>query len=79
MYSQQNEDGTTTEWVEEIISWVQCGIPSCLKWRKLRGGAADEVASSPDVAWECSMNKDVKFNKCEVPEEDEESENEVGW
>lgn len=49
---------------ESNETWVQCD--ACSKWRKLPSGAG-----SPDdnLAWFCSMNRDVRRQSCSAPEE----------
>ena len=50
-------------------TWVQCDEPTCLKWRKLTDGIDPD--SLPEK-WYCSMNPDLNFKSCDVPEEREQ-------
>ena len=46
------------------VDWAQCN--ACKKWRKLKLGQSSEQL--PEV-WMCSMNTDLLFNKCTIPQE----------
>uniref|UniRef100_A0A8C4SJA1 MORC family CW-type zinc finger 4 n=1 Tax=Erpetoichthys calabaricus TaxID=27687 RepID=A0A8C4SJA1_ERPCA len=52
--------------------WVQC--EDCLKWRKLPRFVEDQGLPEP---WYCHLNPNPKFRNCIVPEEQEESEDEL--
>lgn len=54
--------------------WVQCEKPDCLKWRKL-----PDYVKSEDLPekWYCSMHPSPEWNKCSIPEEEENSEETV--
>ncbi|XP_071956217.1 MORC family CW-type zinc finger protein 3-like isoform X2 [Antedon mediterranea] len=53
-------------------TWVQCDY--CSKWRKLPDSVSND--SLPDV-WSCSMNKDLARRDCNVPQEPENSDDEI--
>ncbi|XP_078403150.1 uncharacterized protein LOC144683716 isoform X1 [Cetorhinus maximus] len=71
------EEADSTEMVEEPRTapdqaWVQC--ETCMKWRKLPPEVDPE--SLPEN-WYCNMNPDPKFRDCSIPEEPEESDDEI--
>ncbi|XP_067903098.1 MORC family CW-type zinc finger protein 3-like [Heterodontus francisci] len=71
------EEADSTEMVEEPRTapdqaWVQC--ETCMKWRKLPPEVDPE--SLPEN-WYCNMNPDAKFRDCSIPEEPEESDDEI--
>ncbi|ESP01918.1 hypothetical protein LOTGIDRAFT_238097 [Lottia gigantea] len=53
----------------ESTAWIQCDNLDCRKWRRVPTSEVDQLA---DKDWFCTLNKDPKFNNCEVPEEDTE-------
>ncbi|XP_028911820.1 zinc finger CW-type PWWP domain protein 1 isoform X2 [Ornithorhynchus anatinus] len=48
------------------VAWVQCSFQNCEKWRRLLGNI--DPSGLPDN-WECSQNSDLKYNRCDIPEE----------
>uniref|UniRef100_UPI00398E8413 MORC family CW-type zinc finger protein 4-like isoform X2 n=1 Tax=Pristiophorus japonicus TaxID=55135 RepID=UPI00398E8413 len=71
------EEADSTEMVEEPRtapdqSWVQC--ETCMKWRKL---PPEVDPDSLPENWYCNMNPDPKFRDCSIPEEPEESDDEI--
>ncbi|XP_038624748.1 zinc finger CW-type PWWP domain protein 1 isoform X2 [Tachyglossus aculeatus] len=48
------------------VAWVQCSFRNCEKWRRLLGDI--DPSGLPDD-WECSQNSDLKYNRCDIPEE----------
>jgi hypothetical protein len=50
---------------EPDLFWVQCN--KCLKWRKLLPGTN---ISDINELWKCNMNEDIKYNSCQIPQED---------
>lgn len=49
----------------ENIEWIMCD--DCQKWRKISSEDAKEFHGSKK--WFCSLNKNLAFNQCFVPEE----------
>lgn len=45
--------------------WVQCD--ACQKWRELSQAEAAELTEGD--SWTCACNADVRYNRCEVPED----------
>ncbi|XP_051878502.1 MORC family CW-type zinc finger protein 3-like [Pristis pectinata] len=73
----RQEEADSTEMIEESRTapdqaWVQC--ETCMKWRKLPPEVDPE--SLPEN-WYCNMNPDPKFRDCSIPEEPEESDDEI--
>ncbi|XP_078268577.1 MORC family CW-type zinc finger protein 4 isoform X2 [Rhinoraja longicauda] len=73
----RQEEADSTEMIEEPRTapdqaWVQC--ETCMKWRKLPPEVDPE--SLPEN-WYCNMNPDPKFRDCSIPEEPEESDDEI--
>ncbi|XP_059507418.1 MORC family CW-type zinc finger protein 3-like isoform X3 [Stegostoma tigrinum] len=70
------EEADSTDLVEERTvpdqAWVQC--ETCMKWRKLPPEIDPE--SLPEN-WYCNMNPDPKFRSCSIPEEPEQSDDEM--
>uniref|UniRef100_A0A4W5Q890 Zgc:152774 n=1 Tax=Hucho hucho TaxID=62062 RepID=A0A4W5Q890_9TELE len=56
---------------EESPVWVQC--EDCLKWRRVPEG----LYSSTPEHWNCSQNPNTMLRSCSLPEEAEESEEEL--
>ncbi|XP_078296438.1 zinc finger CW-type PWWP domain protein 1 isoform X5 [Panthera onca] len=50
----------------QCLVWVQCSSPNCEKWRRLCGNIDPSVL--PDN-WSCDQNTDLKYNRCDIPEE----------
>ncbi|XP_065578614.1 zinc finger CW-type PWWP domain protein 1-like [Artemia franciscana] len=55
-------------------TWVQCTNSYCEKWRFLK--KFRDPSLIPEV-WTCSMNSDVTYNDCSIPEESWSKEEEV--
>ncbi|XP_065839509.1 zinc finger CW-type PWWP domain protein 2-like isoform X2 [Oscarella lobularis] len=53
--------------IDESRFYVQCHHSNCLKWRRLN--RENFAALQDDTEWDCTMNDDPKFNRCDVPEE----------
>ncbi|KAK7488757.1 hypothetical protein BaRGS_00020054 [Batillaria attramentaria] len=53
---------------KETIDWIQCDNPHCLKWRKV--GKEEIQCLTKSDKWYCTLNKDLNFSSCDVPEED---------
>ncbi|XP_032886489.1 MORC family CW-type zinc finger protein 4-like isoform X2 [Amblyraja radiata] len=73
----RQEEADSTETIEEPRTapdqaWVQC--ETCMKWRKL---PPDVDPESLPENWYCNMNPDPKFRDCSIPEEPEESDDEI--
>ncbi|XP_078067613.1 MORC family CW-type zinc finger protein 4 isoform X2 [Mustelus asterias] len=71
------EEADSTEMVEEPRTapdqaWVQC--ETCMKWRKL---PAEVDPESLPENWYCNMNPDPRFRDCSIPEEPEESDDDI--
>ena len=45
--------------------WVQCD--ACQRWRELSQAEAAELTEGD--SWTCACNADVRYNRCEVPED----------
>ncbi|XP_039077833.1 zinc finger CW-type PWWP domain protein 1 isoform X2 [Hyaena hyaena] len=50
----------------QCLVWVQCSSPNCEKWRRLCGNI--DPSMLPDN-WSCDQNTDLKYNRCDIPEE----------
>ena len=57
--------GATSD-VDVQSTWVQCD--ACQRWRRVSCELAEGF--SQQDPWYCSMNLDINFNKCSIPEED---------
>ena len=63
----QKSDGESTD----VKQWVQCDVPACGKWRMV--SCLDGIGE----VWYCNMNADPRYNRCELPEEVWDGEEEV--
>ncbi|XP_060688723.1 MORC family CW-type zinc finger protein 3 [Hemiscyllium ocellatum] len=71
------EEADSTDMVEEPRTvpdqvWAQC--ETCMKWRKL---PPEIDPDSLPENWYCNMNPDPKFRDCSIPEEPEQSDDEM--
>ncbi|VDH98987.1 Hypothetical predicted protein [Mytilus galloprovincialis] len=51
---------------EKLGTWVQCGDKNCSKWRFLPD--CEDPSELPEV-WTCDMNKDKRYNSCDIEEQ----------
>ncbi|XP_071145930.1 zinc finger CW-type PWWP domain protein 1-like isoform X2 [Mytilus edulis] len=51
---------------EKLGTWVQCGDKNCSKWRFLPD--CEDPSELPEV-WTCNMNKDKRYNSCDIEEQ----------
>lgn len=51
------------------IIWLQCEIEKCKKWRKLDKIFYEQNFSNENLRFDCSMNPDKEFAKCNLSEE----------
>ncbi|CAG2185798.1 unnamed protein product [Mytilus edulis] len=51
---------------EKLGTWVQCGDKNCSKWRFLPD--CEDPSELPEV-WTCNMNKDKRYNSCDIDEQ----------
>ncbi|XP_062871452.1 zinc finger CW-type PWWP domain protein 1-like [Trichomycterus rosablanca] len=64
--SEEADEDENTDDADQYVSWVQCSIAECAKWRKLSEDVDPSVL--PDE-WTCQQNTDPGFRSCRVPEE----------
>ncbi|XP_036826294.1 MORC family CW-type zinc finger protein 3 isoform X3 [Oncorhynchus mykiss] len=67
----KNEEEDEEEEEEESPVWLQC--EDCLRWRRVPEG---HYSSTPEH-WSCSQNPNTMLRSCSLPEEAEESEEEL--
>ncbi|XP_070300779.1 MORC family CW-type zinc finger protein 3 isoform X3 [Salvelinus sp. IW2-2015] len=67
----KNEEEEVEEEEEESPVWLQC--EDCLRWRRVPEG---HYSSTPEH-WNCSQNPNTMLRSCSLPEEAEESEEEL--
>ncbi|XP_064829343.1 MORC family CW-type zinc finger protein 3-like isoform X6 [Oncorhynchus masou masou] len=67
----EEEDEEEEEEEEESPVWLQC--EDCLRWRRVPEG---HYSSTPEH-WSCSQNPNTMLRSCSLPEEAEESEEEL--
>ncbi|XP_049644137.1 zinc finger CW-type PWWP domain protein 1 [Suncus etruscus] len=48
------------------LTWVQCSLSNCKKWRKLHRNIDPTVLPEN---WSCDQNTDLQYNCCDIPEE----------
>ncbi|KAK6299214.1 hypothetical protein J4Q44_G00307240 [Coregonus suidteri] len=69
--NEEEDSDEEEEEVEESPVWLQC--EDCLKWRRVPEG---HYSSTPEH-WNCSQNPNTMLRSCSLPEEAEESEEEL--
>lgn len=57
-----------------VGTWVECCNKECEKWRFL--SEVKDPSEIPEI-WTCDLNPDPKFNKCDLPEEIIQEEEEL--
>ncbi|XP_031439781.1 MORC family CW-type zinc finger protein 3a [Clupea harengus] len=78
-FKREKEDPTSLIPLEDTFkrpdqNWVQCD--KCLQWRKLPDGIDPEKLPTQ---WFCHMNPDPQFRSCHVPQEAEDSDDDLSY
>uniref|UniRef100_A0A3P8XNG2 CW-type domain-containing protein n=2 Tax=Esox lucius TaxID=8010 RepID=A0A3P8XNG2_ESOLU len=69
--TEEEDSDEEEEEKEESPVWLQC--EDCLKWRRVPGGHYNSVPEH----WTCTQNPNTMLRSCSLPEEAEESEEEL--